>query len=104
MTKFIVRKTIAKKEILVPSCERSSWWNNSYELILVVIMRRIRFLLVIISFHAIAFIFYGAFENISITFRFFFIFLLCWLCDLSVCIFLEGILFFMISKACLDEW
>jgi hypothetical protein len=36
MTKIIARKTIAKKEILVPDCERPSWWNNSYELILVV--------------------------------------------------------------------
>jgi hypothetical protein len=65
MTKIIARKTIAKKEILVPGCERPSWWNNSFELILVVLVRRIRFLLVIISFPIVSFIVDGSFENIA---------------------------------------
>jgi hypothetical protein len=72
MTKIIARKTIAKKEILVSGCERSSWWNKYYELILV---RRIIFLLVIISFPIVVFIVDGAFENVGIDFSIFFIFL-----------------------------
>jgi hypothetical protein len=68
MTKLISIKTIAKKEILVPGCERHSWWNNSYELILV---RRIIFLLVIISFPTIDFIVDVSFDNIGIDFMFF---------------------------------
>jgi hypothetical protein len=87
MTKIIARKTIAKKEVLVPVCEWSSWWNDSFELILV---RKMKFMLVIISFLVVALIFYGSFdgsfENIGIAFRIFFIFLLRWLCDLSACI------------------
>jgi hypothetical protein len=58
MTKIIARKTIAKKAILVLVCERSSWWNDSSKLNL---MRRIRFLLVIISFLATTLIVDGAF-------------------------------------------
>jgi hypothetical protein len=69
MTKIIARKEITKKEILVPGCERPSWWNNSSELILVFIVRRIRFLLEIISFHVVVFIVDGSFENIIIAFR-----------------------------------
>jgi hypothetical protein len=56
------KKKIAKKEIWVSGCERPSWWNNSFELILVVLVRRIRFLLVTISFHVVVFIFDGTFH------------------------------------------
>jgi hypothetical protein len=75
MTKIIARKTIAKKEILVPGCERYYWWKNCSELILVVLVRRIRFMMVIISFPTGAFIVDGAFENIIIDFILFFIFI-----------------------------
>jgi hypothetical protein len=51
------------------------WWNNSSKLIIVVLVRRIRFLLVIISFLGVSFIVEGAFDNITIDFRIFFIFL-----------------------------
>jgi hypothetical protein len=76
MTKIIARKTIAKKEILVLVCERPSWWNKSSKLILVIFVRRLSFLLVNIAFHVVAFTLDGAFENIGINFRLFFIFLL----------------------------
>jgi hypothetical protein len=72
MTKIIAIKTIAKKDILVSVWERSFWWNNSFELILV---GKIIFLLVINSFPIVAFIVDGAFETIGITFSFFSIFL-----------------------------
>jgi hypothetical protein len=75
MTKNIARKLIAKKEILVPGYERPSWWNKSFELILVLLVRRIKFMLVIISFHVVAFSVDGSFYNISIAFSIFFIFL-----------------------------
>jgi hypothetical protein len=63
MTKNIARKTIAKKEILVTGCESEwpSWWKDSSEFILVVLVRRIRFLLVVISFIYIVFIVDGSF-------------------------------------------
>jgi hypothetical protein len=73
MTKIIAIKKISKKEILVPGCERSRWWNDSYELILV---RRIRLFLVMISFLVATFIVDGSFDNIGIYFRILFIFLL----------------------------
>jgi hypothetical protein len=73
--KIIARKTIAKKEILVLGSERPSRLNNSSQFILVVLVRRIKLLLVIISFPVTAFIVDGSFENISIVFRLFFIFL-----------------------------
>jgi hypothetical protein len=101
MTKIIARKTIAMNDILASVCERYSWWNNSSKLILV---GRIIFLLVINSFPTTSFIVYGAFENIGITFSFFFIFLFLWLCDLSACISVGGLLFFFVAKTCLDEW
>jgi hypothetical protein len=44
------KKKISKKEILVPVCERSCWWSSSFELIIVVLVRRIRFTLVIFPF------------------------------------------------------
>jgi hypothetical protein len=75
MTKIIARKTIDKKYILVSGCERPSWWNNSFEIMLLVLVRRVRFLLVIISFPSTAFIIDGVFENIIIAFIIFFIFL-----------------------------
>jgi len=50
MAKIIARKTIDKKDILIPGCESPCWWNKYPELILVVLVRKTRFLLVIISF------------------------------------------------------
>jgi hypothetical protein len=104
MTKIIARKTIAKKEILVPVCERSSWWNNSFEIFLFVLVRRIGFFLVIISFHVVSFIIGGPFENISIDFRIFFILFSRWHCDFNACISLGGIFFIDVAEDFLDEW
>jgi hypothetical protein len=104
MKKIIASKTISNKEILVPVCPRPSWWNKSFELILVNLVRILRFMWVMISFPTTAFIVDGSFENIGIDFCIFFIFLFLWLCDLSSCISLEGLLFFVIYKKCIDEW
>jgi hypothetical protein len=61
MTKIIKRKKIAKKDILVLVCERPSWWNNSSELSLVILVRRLGFMLVIIAFPVFSFIVDGSF-------------------------------------------
>jgi hypothetical protein len=68
MTKIIVRITIAKEEILVPDCEWPSRWNNYSKMIIVVVMRIMRFLLIIISFPIVSFFVDGYFENIGIVF------------------------------------
>jgi hypothetical protein len=88
MTKIIARKIVAKEEILVSGCKRPSWWNNSSELIFVVLVRRIKFLLVIIPFLFSTLIFYGSFENVSRAIRIFF----------------KSILILIIAKTSLDEW
>jgi hypothetical protein len=88
MTKIIARKIIARKYILVLVGERTSWWSNSCGLIIVVLMRRIKNLLVMISFPTVAFIIDGFFKNISIDFR----------------IFLGSILILIIAKTSLHEW
>lgn len=68
MTKIIAWKTTTKKIILVMDCERLIWWNNSFELILVTLVKRTKFLLVLISFPFLSFIVDGAFADISIAF------------------------------------
>ena len=75
MTKFISRKTIAKKKMWIPNCRGSSCCHSFFGLI--PLMAKSRSLLVIIHLLVVFFILDGIFKNNYIHFLFFFTFLHC---------------------------
>jgi hypothetical protein len=78
------KKTITKERVLVSSCVRPSWWEISFEYVLIVFGRNVNFLRNIIFSLHVFFVIDGDFQYINITFIFFFIYFLRWIYNFSI--------------------